>query len=103
MSKHKDISMMKCISKIILIIVILLNAITNTLSIPLEPRLDTRGYPGGGNAAEEDYCFSILHPNRALECIKAKDLADEALSNAQNNFPASTLHNGSGDAYRHCY
>jgi hypothetical protein len=99
MSKHKDIIMMKCNYKIILIIVILLNAITNTLSIPLEPRLDTRYYPGGGNAAEEDYCYSI----HALDCIEAKDLADEALSNAQNNFPASTLHNGSGDAYRHCY
>ncbi|CAG8567779.1 6652_t:CDS:2 [Rhizophagus irregularis] len=43
--------------------------------------------------------LSLGFPNSALP----RDLAEEALANAQNNFPESTLHNGSGDAYRHCY
>uniref|UniRef100_U9TI04 DUF6973 domain-containing protein n=1 Tax=Rhizophagus irregularis (strain DAOM 181602 / DAOM 197198 / MUCL 43194) TaxID=747089 RepID=U9TI04_RHIID len=98
--------MMNWIYQTILIIVILQNVITNILSIPVEPETFIRRqdhYIGGVNEAEEDYCISILHPSRALECVKARDLAEEALANAQNNFPESTLHNGSGDAYRHCY
>ncbi|PKC68445.1 hypothetical protein RhiirA1_416908 [Rhizophagus irregularis] len=85
---------MNWIYQTILIIVILQNLITNILSIPVEPETFIRRqdpYIGGGNEAEEDYCISILHPSH------------EALTNAQNNFPESTLHNGSGDAYRHCY
>ncbi|CAB5388762.1 unnamed protein product [Rhizophagus irregularis] len=103
--------MMTWIYQTILIIVILQNVITNILSIPVEPktsihRLETRyyfDYSIGGNQAEKDYCISILHLTRALDCDKARDLAEEALAKAKNNFPESTLHNGSGDAYRHCY
>ncbi|PKY36821.1 hypothetical protein RhiirB3_460358, partial [Rhizophagus irregularis] len=97
---------MTWIYQTILIIVILQNVITNILSIPVEPktsihRLETRyyfDYSIGGNQAEKDYCISILHLTRALDCDKARDLAEEALAKAKNNFPESTLHNGSGDA-----
>jgi len=37
-----------------------------------------------------------------FKCRKAAQLADEALKEAQKRFP-SGLHNGPGDAFRHCY
>lgn len=36
-------------------------------------------------------------------CNSAKLDADNALASAAARFPSNTLHNGSGDAYRHCY
>jgi hypothetical protein len=100
---------MKQIYQAILIITIFQIVIINTLAIPLKPetftRLNTRDpyEETGTNSAEDDYCFSILNPSHALNCIKAKDLADEALRSAQANYPPETLHNGAGDAYRHYF
>jgi RHS repeat-associated protein len=37
------------------------------------------------------------------KCNEGKRLADEALREAQRRFPGSGLHNGEGDAFRHCY
>jgi hypothetical protein len=36
-------------------------------------------------------------------CTKAKADADKALATAKQKYPANTLHNGIGDAFRHCY
>lgn len=36
-------------------------------------------------------------------CNTAKVDADNALASAAARFPSNTLHNGAGDAYRHCY
>ncbi|KAG0644410.1 hypothetical protein HOY80DRAFT_878524 [Tuber brumale] len=60
--------------------------------------LVARGY--SASDAETRYC---LWPSRWNVCSKAKDHAGEALTAAEQNFPASTLHNGKGDAFRHCY
>jgi hypothetical protein len=58
-------------------------------------------YPGGLNSAEVRYCAaSAANTDR---CWKAKGHADTALQAAQENFPSGSLHNGNGDAFRHCY
>ncbi len=36
------------------------------------------------------------------KCKKAAQLASDALAEAQKRFPADSLHNGAGDAWRHC-
>jgi hypothetical protein len=56
-------------------------------------------YDGGPNAAERRYC---RNPLKYFRCRLARDLADEALNSALNRFPDDSLHNGRGDAYRHC-
>lgn len=43
-----------------------------------------------------------LIPLNIDDCAKAQDHADEASQAAQELFPDS-LHNGKGDAFRHCY
>jgi len=60
--------------------------------------LAARGYSASG--PETRYC---LWPSRWNVCNKAKGHATEALTAAEQNFPANTLHNGKGDAFRHCY
>lgn len=57
-------------------------------------------YNFGMNAAEWNYC---QWPWNYGNCVNAKFLADRALSSAQSRFPSNTLHNGTGDAYRHCF
>lgn len=37
------------------------------------------------------------------DAYKANELANDALARAVRNFPRPTLHNGAGDAWRHCY
>ncbi|KAF1811945.1 hypothetical protein P152DRAFT_417793 [Eremomyces bilateralis CBS 781.70] len=36
-------------------------------------------------------------------CNKASNLAETAATEAGRLYPANTLHNGKGDAFRHCY
>jgi hypothetical protein len=48
--------------------------------------------------AEKDFVF--WHP---LAAIDFKSNADTALAEAQKRFSKSSLHNGSGDAFRHCF
>lgn len=50
------------------------------------------------NQAEKDFLF--WHP---LAAIDFKSNADTALAEAQKRFSSSSLHNGSGDAFRHCF
>lgn len=40
---------------------------------------------------------------RPLVVGAVKDQAEKALAEAQRRFPPSSLHNGEGDAFRHCY
>ncbi|KAH6904118.1 secreted protein [Coprinopsis sp. MPI-PUGE-AT-0042] len=61
--------------------------------------LQTRQYPYFGSINELGYC---INPFNTLACFAAQGHADAASSAAQSNFPSS-LHNGKGDAYRHCY
>lgn len=56
-------------------------------------------YPGGMNEAEWNYCRV---PSHTSLCNKASKHADTALAEAKNRWPSS-LHNGKGDAFRHCY
>lgn len=57
-------------------------------------------YPGGMNKAEFDFC---KWPINMPACASAKSAADDALKRAQQKFPAQSLYQGKGDAYRHCY
>lgn len=63
---------------------------------PLEPR----GSSYFGSLTELKYC---LNPFNTLACFAARSHANVASSSAQSLFPAASLHNGKGDAYRHCY
>jgi hypothetical protein len=55
-------------------------------------------YPGGMNEAEWQYCRV---PSHTSLCNKASKHADAALAEAQRRWEG--LHNGRGDAFRHCY
>ena len=52
------------------------------------------------NSAAERYC---AWPSRWSICRTARNTAGTASASAANLFPQNTLHNGYGDAYRHCY
>ena len=45
-------------------------------------------------------CVFLVGP---VACAKGKTDADKALLVARENYPANTLHNGIGDAFRHCF
>jgi hypothetical protein len=57
-----------------------------------------RGYGHGNGDAQGDLC---VRPWYWLDCLVARRLADFALSEAQSRYQSS-LHNGPGDAFRHC-
>jgi hypothetical protein len=44
-----------------------------------------------------------LIPWHISDCVKAQGHADEAGKAAGQLFPVASLHNGKGDAFRHCY
>gem|GEM_PF-4051842 len=54
---------------------------------------------GGMNGAEKSFCSL---PSRWSICNTARQDSNTASSAAQRSF-ASSLHNGKGDAFRHCY
>lgn len=45
-------------------------------------------------------CLFLVGP---INCAKAKTDADNAAAAAREHYAANTLHNGIGDAFRHCY
>jgi hypothetical protein len=45
-------------------------------------------------------CLFLVGP---FDCAKSKSDADTAAAAARESYPANTLHNGIGDAFRHCY
>jgi hypothetical protein len=63
------------------------------------PPITTADYDGGPGDAEKKYC---RNPLKYFRCRTARNLADEALNSATNRFSEESLHNGRGDAYRHC-
>ncbi len=52
------------------------------------------------NLTPDEKTFLIRNPN-LVNIIKSD--ADKALTEARNRFPNTSLHNDSGDAFRHCY
>ncbi|MER6395364.1 cell wall-binding repeat-containing protein [Kitasatospora sp. NPDC001603] len=58
------------------------------------------GYYGGMNGSEFTFC--VLQPSHYNICDKASDHATVAENAAKRDF-ADSLHNGKGDAFRHCY
>lgn len=58
------------------------------------------GDSGGATIVEVAKCAVIVGP---VDCNTAKNDADTASAEAANLYPANTLHNGTGDAFRHCY
>ncbi|ERF74602.1 hypothetical protein EPUS_00732 [Endocarpon pusillum Z07020] len=63
----------------------------------------------GSGSSSSNYFPSVTEigwcmiPWNVDDCVKAQGHADIAAQAAQNLFPANTLHNGKGDAFRHCY
>jgi len=55
---------------------------------------------GGADFREKLSCVCACGMSK---CKKAAQLASDALAEAQKRFPADSLHNGAGDAWRHCY
>lgn len=49
-----------------------------------------------------EVAWCILH-RMAVACVEAQHMANVATDAARGTFPANTLHNGRGDAFRHCY
>ena len=63
-------------------------------------RIDPFGLDGGGaGGVAKINCLCECGP---FKCRKAAQLADDALKEAAKRYPGS-LHNGRGDAWRHCY
>lgn len=62
--------------------------------------LFTYGNSGGATVVEVTKCALFVGP---LDCYTAKNDADTASLESSNLYPAETLHNGRGDAFRHCY
>ncbi|CAF1111402.1 unnamed protein product [Rotaria sp. Silwood1] len=58
------------------------------------------GEPRGSTLTEGIKCIFLVGP---FDCAKAKTDADNAGAEARNSYPPETLHNGIGDAFRHCY
>lgn len=57
------------------------------------------GYPFNLNSAEAAFC---AWPSHFRICLKARTDANKAWSEAELRFSSATLHNGRGDAFRHC-
>lgn len=63
--------------------------------------VESFGYPGGGACGEEvRWCAA---PSRYRLCNRARRHANAASAEAARQFPPEALHNGRGDAFRHCY
>ncbi|MBW3668533.1 MAG: hypothetical protein KY443_04895, partial [Actinobacteria bacterium] len=59
----------------------------------------------GTHNADTGWCNkkqAAKHPSRIRRCRIVKRLADAALAEAARLYPRETLHNGIGDAFRHC-
>lgn len=59
-----------------------------------------RSYYGGMNEAEFKFC---ANPVNFGGCLSVKDHATKALEEARRRYAEDSLHNGDGDAFRHCY
>ncbi|MFJ8478389.1 DUF6973 domain-containing protein [Kitasatospora sp. NPDC094011] len=70
-------------------------------SASASPLAASSSYSYGMNGAEFRFC--VLQPSHINICDNASDHADAAADAAKRNFPRESLHNGQGDAFRHCY
>lgn len=78
------------------------NLLTTFLSALDEDPIRAKSYyPSGANDIEKEWCKRSA--SNLDKCAKAKSAADIALARAKYHFPANSLHNGKGDAFRHCY
>ncbi|CAF1158807.1 unnamed protein product [Rotaria sordida] len=83
------------------IVIVVLATIACIQAAPTSPVIDKSwGEPRGSPVTEGIKCIFRVGP---FDCAKAKADADNAGVEAQNSYPANTLHNGIGDAFRHCY
>ncbi|CAF1414764.1 unnamed protein product [Rotaria magnacalcarata] len=83
------------------IVVVVLATIACIQAAPTSQVVDKAwGEPRGSTLVEGVKCLFLVGP---FDCAKAKTNADVAAAEAQNSYPAQTLHNGIGDAFRHCY
>ncbi|CAF1328615.1 unnamed protein product [Adineta ricciae] len=83
------------------IILLALLAIAATQAAPSTPVVDkVWGEPRGSTTTEAIKCLFLVGP---FACAKAKTDADNAAAAARESYPTDTLHNGIGDAFRHCY
>jgi len=57
-------------------------------------------YDQYGRLSDAERSFIWSHPFAAMDFREA---ADKALNQAAATYPRETLHNGTGDAFRHCY
>ncbi|EAU85083.2 secreted protein [Coprinopsis cinerea okayama7 len=65
--------------------------------VEIDRRQDSGYFPP---ISEMLYC---LNPFNTAACFAANGHAEVASAAAAANFPSSSLHNGQGDAFRHCY
>jgi hypothetical protein len=65
------------------------------------PVEDKRAYYGININVKE--AWVCINPFNVAACLAAQTHADVASSQAAKRFASSSLHNGKGDAYRHCY
>jgi len=82
----------------------------NSLTLSVEHSDNTVSYPvlvdpfyyldAYANDAEQAWCWPF---SRWAICARAHGHADSAESQALAYYPANTMHNGVGDAFRHCY
>lgn len=82
-----------------IIITTLLALTSNTIALPA-PQSSSSSSGYFPSITEMGWC---LIPWNIDDCVKAQGHANEASKAAQDLFPASSLHNGKGDAFRHCY
>ncbi|UJR28970.1 hypothetical protein I4U23_010188 [Adineta vaga] len=83
------------------IVILALIAIAAIQAAPSSPKIDKAwGEPRGSTMTEAVKCLFLVGP---FDCAKAKTDADNAAAAARESYPADTLHNGIGDAFRHCY
>ncbi|CAF0761488.1 unnamed protein product [Adineta steineri] len=83
------------------IIILTLAAIACIHAVPTTEIVDkVWAEPRGSTLTEGIKCIFLVGP---FDCARAKVDADNAGQAARDLYPENTLHNGIGDAFRHCY
>jgi hypothetical protein len=85
-------------SNVLALALTFLGAISSTSAHAIPAARSPSGY--FPSVVELGWC---LVPWHILDCRRGQGHADEASAAAQQLFPPASLHNGKGDAFRHCY
>lgn len=73
------------------------------MSVVVAPTASASGYNDIYNSASEyAACIKVVGVSGPYRCVQARNHANAAASAAASIYPKS-LHNGKGDAFRHCY